>query len=445
MPVVHPADLWQRDRPLRPDRPRDGALQGPSRARHGAGDDPRGGRRRPAARHRAAATGSCRSIVYHFQTKFRDEPRARGGLIRVREFAMKDSYSSTPTRPGWTPRTRLHHGLRAHLRAAGPGAIAVGADVGMMGGSAGARVHGPQRARRGHARHLRRLRLRRQPADRAGRQARAAGRGAAAHRGGRHARDRHDRRAGGVARHPRRAHRQGRVLRGRRRPAGDRHRARRLRRQRDEAGATRSRRRGAAPGARGGDPAAGMEPGYGSPIGAHDTVVVVDDLAARVSEPGGGREPARLPPAQRQRRPRLHARRGGRHHQRPGRRRLPDLRLAGASCASGIEVGNIFKLGTDLHRGARRDFLAEDGEPPPGRDGLVRHRAGPRVACVVEAHHDDKGIAWPIEVAPYRAHLVAIGAVATTGASAMRPRLSTGGWSRPACRSCTTTATSRRA
>src|SRR4051812_26255452 len=32
-------------------------------------------------------------IVYHFQTKFRDEPRARGGLIRVREFVMKDSYS----------------------------------------------------------------------------------------------------------------------------------------------------------------------------------------------------------------------------------------------------------------------------------------------------------------------------------------------------------------
>ena len=33
-------------------------------------------------------------MVYHFQTKFRDEPRARGGLIRVREFVMKDSYSA---------------------------------------------------------------------------------------------------------------------------------------------------------------------------------------------------------------------------------------------------------------------------------------------------------------------------------------------------------------
>ncbi len=32
-------------------------------------------------------------IVYHLQTKWRDEPRARAGLIRVREFTMKDSYS----------------------------------------------------------------------------------------------------------------------------------------------------------------------------------------------------------------------------------------------------------------------------------------------------------------------------------------------------------------
>jgi prolyl-tRNA synthetase len=35
---------------------------------------------------------------------------------------------------------------------------------------------------------------------------------------------------------------------------------------------------------------------------------------------------------------------------------------------------------------------------------------GRSVACVVEAHHDDKGIAWPDAVAPYAAHLVTIGA-----------------------------------
>ncbi len=34
---------------------------------------------------------------------------------------------------------------------------------------------------------------------------------------------------------------------------------------------------------------------------------------------------------------------------------------------------------------------------------------GRNVACIVEAHHDDKGIIWPAEVAPYAAHLVSIG------------------------------------
>ena len=40
--------------------------------------------------------GSYRDLpksLYHFQTKGRDEPRPRGGLLRVREFVMKDSYS----------------------------------------------------------------------------------------------------------------------------------------------------------------------------------------------------------------------------------------------------------------------------------------------------------------------------------------------------------------
>ena len=32
-------------------------------------------------------------LVYHIQTKWRDDPRPRAGLIRVREFTMKDSYS----------------------------------------------------------------------------------------------------------------------------------------------------------------------------------------------------------------------------------------------------------------------------------------------------------------------------------------------------------------
>ncbi|MBA2263928.1 MAG: proline--tRNA ligase, partial [Chloroflexi bacterium] len=78
--------------------------------------------------------------------------------------------------------------------------------------------------------------------------------------------------------------------------------------------------------------------------------------------------------------------------------------------AQGIEVGNIFKLGTDFTEALGATFLAEDGSrhhPVMGSYGIGLGRA---LACVVEAHHDDKGIVWPTEVAPYRAHLVAIGA-----------------------------------
>ena len=75
-------------------------------------------------------------IVYHFQTKFRDEPRARGGLIRVREFVMKDSYSCDLDDAGLDASYRKHYAAYETIfRRLGLEAIAVGADVGIMGGS----------------------------------------------------------------------------------------------------------------------------------------------------------------------------------------------------------------------------------------------------------------------------------------------------------------------
>ncbi|HCS49147.1 MAG TPA: proline--tRNA ligase, partial [Candidatus Aminicenantes bacterium] len=76
------------------------------------------------------------AIVYHFQTKFRDEPRARGGLIRVREFVMKDSYSLDADDAGLDRAYDLHHAAYERIfRRLGLQTVAVGADVGMMGGS----------------------------------------------------------------------------------------------------------------------------------------------------------------------------------------------------------------------------------------------------------------------------------------------------------------------
>jgi prolyl-tRNA synthetase len=47
-------------------------------------------------------------LVYHIQTKWRDEPRARGGLIRVREFTMKDSYTLDLDEAGLDVQYRNH-------------------------------------------------------------------------------------------------------------------------------------------------------------------------------------------------------------------------------------------------------------------------------------------------------------------------------------------------
>ena len=51
-------------------------------------------------------------ILYHLQTKERDEPRPRAGVLRTREFTMKDSYCSTATRRAWTAATSSTRGLR---------------------------------------------------------------------------------------------------------------------------------------------------------------------------------------------------------------------------------------------------------------------------------------------------------------------------------------------
>src|SRR5512146_920794 len=49
-------------------------------------------------------------LWYHFQTKDRDEPRPRGGLLRVREFVMKDSYSFDRDEEGLDTSFRAHEG-----------------------------------------------------------------------------------------------------------------------------------------------------------------------------------------------------------------------------------------------------------------------------------------------------------------------------------------------
>jgi prolyl-tRNA synthetase len=408
MPVVHPADLWR-------ESGRYDAI-GPEMARF---KDRADRDMVLAMTHEEVVADLLRDIVksyrqlpfivYHFQTKWRDEPRSRGGLIRVREFVMKDSYTCDRDEAGLDTAYWAHH--RAYTRIferLGLSAIPVSSDVGMMGGSlahefmflnpagedvlvlcescgyAANRQVAPTTAPAPAAEDLLPVEEVETPGATtidslaaflgvpASRTAKAAffmagdGRFVVAIVRGDH--DVNETKLVNAIK-----------VTGGLRPA-----------QIDEIKAR------------------GMEAGYGSPIGARDAVIVVDTLAAASPNLVAG------------------ANRPGYHllNVNVPRDYTPDViaDLAsvreGDACPecgtpvilrNGIEVGNIFKLGTRYTKALGAEYLGEDGERHPIVMGSYGIGLGRNVACIVEAHHDEKGIAWPAEVAPYRAHLVAIG------------------------------------
>ena len=76
-------------------------------------------------------------MIYQIQTKFRDEARPRGGLIRVREFTMKDAYSFHTSQEDLEEYYKRAHKAyeNVYRRCGAPGVISVKSDSGMMGGS----------------------------------------------------------------------------------------------------------------------------------------------------------------------------------------------------------------------------------------------------------------------------------------------------------------------
>lgn len=134
MPVVHPAEIWQESGRWYEIGDEMGRFQ-----------DRKGRELVLAMTHEEVVASLCKSeirsyrqlpqMVYHMQTKFRDEPRARGGLIRVREFVMKDSYTLDKDFEGLQSQYEAHydayHRIGARL---GLNLVAVQSDPGMMGG-----------------------------------------------------------------------------------------------------------------------------------------------------------------------------------------------------------------------------------------------------------------------------------------------------------------------
>jgi prolyl-tRNA synthetase len=109
--------------------------------------------------------------------------------------------------------------------------------------------------------------------------------------------------------------------------------------------------------------------------------------------------------------------------------RFADLRQAkeGDTCPrcggalrfeTAIEVGHIFKLGTRFSEPLGASFLDEQGVERPLVMGSYGIGPGRVLAAIVEQNHDDLGIVWPASVAPYDAHVVVLGGAEEFGAQA---------------------------
>jgi prolyl-tRNA synthetase len=349
-------------------------------------------------------------MVYHFQTKWRDEPRARGGLIRVREFVMKDAYSCDRDTAGLDASYETQYGAYERtFKRLGLETVAVSSDVGIMGGTeahefmvlnpAGEDVLVLCEAC-GYAANRQVAVIPREapPAEDPLPIEEIATPGTTTIAT----------LAAFLGIPPQRTAKAGFFV------TGDGRLITAIVRGDHEFNETKlanavDASTGIRPATVEEIRAAGMEPGYGSPIGAHDTTVVVDELVAKSPNLVAG------------------ANREGFHYRNVNVGRdfsadvVTDITNAqeGDPCPTcgepvilrnGIEVGNIFKLGTKFTDAAGATYLGEDGQEHQIVMGSYGIGVGRNVACVVEAHHDDKGIIWPEEVAPYAAHLVAIGA-----------------------------------
>jgi prolyl-tRNA synthetase len=362
-------------------------------------------------------------MVYHFQTKFRDEPRSRGGLIRVREFVMKDAYSCDRDEAGLDKSYRDQYAAYERtFKRLGLDAIAVGADVGIMGGSGAHEFmvlndFGEDTLvlcdQCGYAENQQIAEVRKPdpgPED---------------------ALPMEDVETPGTTTIEALATfldiPKSKTAKAAFFVTGDGRFVVAIVRGDYDVNETKlvnaiKATGGLRPATVEEIVARGMQAGYGSPIGATDSVVVVDELVMRSPNLVAG------------------ANRVGWHIKNVNvpRDYTPDVvaeiteAREGDACITcgapvklrkGIEVGNIFKLGTDFTDAFGSMYLGEDGERHPIVMGSYGIGVGRNVACVVEAHHDDKGIVWPEEVAPYAAHLVAIGATKDPQVTAVADRL----------------------
>ena len=76
--------------------------------------------------------------------------------------------------------------------------------------------------------------------------------------------------------------------------------------------------------------------------------------------------------------------------------------------AKGIEVGHVFKLGTRYSEAMNALYLDENGKAKPFIMGCYGIGVSRTMAAVAEQFNDEKGLIWPVSVAPFDLHLIAI-------------------------------------
>ena len=153
--------------------------------------------------------------------------------------------------------------------------------------------------------------------------------------------------------------------------------------------------------------AVGAEPGYGSPVGVKDCLIVVDDAIPQSPNLVAG------------------ANKAGYHYLNTNLDRdykadiVADIALAEdgftapdgkgtLKAVRGVEVGNIFKLGTRYTASMNANYAAQDQKLIPVIMGSYGIGVGRLLACIAEEFHDDDGLNLPVVVAPYQVHLVGL-------------------------------------
>jgi prolyl-tRNA synthetase len=411
MPVVHPAALWQET----------GRWQQIG-AEMGRFKDRSGRDMVLAMTHEEVIADLVRKevrsyrqlprLLYHIQTKWRDDPRPRAGLIRVREFTMKDSYSLDIDALGLDRQYRAHYQAYFNIfHRCGLPVLSVKADVGMMGGSLAheymyltpigedtilicpgcgytanrqiaifkkqiadpeealplEKVATPQvKTIEGLAEFL---------SVPKARTAKAVFMVASLEEGGQPV----ERFIFAVVRGDMEVNET---------KLANATGARELRPALDEE-----------------IRAVGAVPGYASPLGLKNLLVVVDDSV---------RDSPNLVAGANQEGYHLRNTNYGRDYEAALVTNIASAE-AGSACPQcgtpmqverGVEVGNIFKLGTRYSQALGCNFLDKDGQTRPVVMGSYGIGSGRLLACIAEEHHDENGLVWPISVAPFPVHLV---------------------------------------